>query len=228
MASKLRSFALALLAVLSMIGATSTVAQATPGVEVGESAILEGTASGGPLVWASGSRSVKCSEALLYNALAAGKTAELTVDPKEYPCKASFSGFEFPATYTSNHCEYTFQNMTTAGTSWTATMDILCENPGEEMEIHVYENELKHKEGKALCEVKIPPQQDRGTVVFSNMATSKPADITINMTLASMQFNISGPVLFCGTSSNNGTYTGVFTAHAKNLKGEAIPVTISP
>jgi hypothetical protein len=132
-----------------------------------------------------------------------------------------------PATFTSNHCEYTFQNMTTAGTSWTATVDILCENPGEEMEIHVYENALKHKENVSLCTVKIPPQQDLGTVVFSNMAASEPADITINFTLSKMQFNVSGSILLCGMSSSNATYNGVFTMHAENLKGKPIPLTIS-
>jgi hypothetical protein len=224
MIRNIRVFGFALVAAMAMSSLASSAAQAIPTVEVSEPAILLGTASEAP-VWASGSRTIKCAEAGISTTLTSN-TSELTVDPGEHACTASFFGVR-PATFTSNHCEYTFQNMTTAGTSWTATVDILCENPGEEMEIHVYENALKHKENVSLCTVKIPPQQDLGTVVFSNMAASEPADITINFTLSKMQFNVSGSILICGMSSSNATYNGIFTMHAENLKGKPIPLTIS-
>jgi hypothetical protein len=226
MIRNIKILSLALLAALSISAAMSAPAQAVPTFEVPEPAILEATVSGEkPPVWASGSRSIECPEAFIYTSLT-GNVNELTVDPKEYECEASFFG-KRPAEYTSNHCEYIFQNMTTAGSAWTATMDILCENVGEEMQIHVYENEVKHEKFESICTVGIPPQQNIGTVVFSNMTGSEPPDITINFTLSSMQFNVSGPIFFCGTSSSQGTYTGVYTMHAENLKGTPIPLGIS-
>jgi hypothetical protein len=225
MIRNIRVFGLSLVAGLAMTAVVVSAAQATPTIESSEPGIVEGTASEKPMLWAAGGRTVEC-EAPLYNAFG-GKQTELTVDPTDSPCTGTFAGKKGPATFVSNHCEYIYKNLATSGTSWTAQMDILCENPGEEMDISAYENEASHKAKKTLCTVQIPKQLNLGTVMFSNMTGSKPADVTINMTLSGIQLNISGPSFICGTSTNQGTYTGVYTLHAKNLGGELIPIWLS-
>jgi hypothetical protein len=224
MICKFKVLGVAVLAMGAMT-ALASPARATPKIEVSEHAVLIGVNSNGLHVLASGSRQIECDAAI--DGGLNGSTSELTVGPTFSNCKTLVFGLPRPTTFTPNHCEYTYQNMATAGTSWTATVDILCENPGEEMEAHVYENAGKHKENSSLCTVKVPPQQDIGTVVFSNMTGSEPADITIDMTLASMQFNVTGPAFTCGTSSSNATYTGEFTMHATNTSNKAIPIGIS-
>jgi hypothetical protein len=225
MTRKIRALGLSLLALAAIGATTSSAAEAVPKIEVSEHAVLIGVNSKGKHVLASGSRQLECDAAI--DGGLSGSTSELTVAPTFSNCQALVFGLPRPATFTPNHCEYTYQNMQTAGTSWTATVDILCENPGEEMEAHIYENEGKHKEKASLCTVKVPPQQDIGTVVFSNMTEASPADITIDMTLASMQYNVSGSAFICGTSSSNATYTGTFTMHATNTSNKAIPIGIS-
>lgn len=224
MTGRTRALGASLLAALAIAAAVAPAAVAQPKIEVSEHAILIGV-SGTPHVLASGSRKLEC-EAAVDGGLSSS-TSELTVAPTFSNCKANVFGLPRPATFTANHCEYTYQNMATAGTDWTATVDILCENPGEEMEAHIYESEAKHKEKSSLCTVRVPPQQDVGTVVFSNMTGSEPADITIDMTLASVQYNVTGSIFACGTSSSNATYTGTFTMHATNTSNKAIPIGIS-
>lgn len=224
MVRNIRVFGLSLVAGLALSAVVVSAAQATPTIESSEPGIVEGTAEKS-MVWGAGSRTIEC-QAPLYNAFE-GKQTQLTVDPTDSPCTASFLGVKRPATFVSNHCEYIYKNLATSGTSWTAQMDLLCENLGEEMDISVYEDEKKHKAHETLCTVSVPKQLGLGTVVFSNMTESKPADITINMTLSSIQINVSGPAFICGTSSNQGTYTGIYTMHAKNLKGTLIPLGLS-
>ncbi|HYJ22932.1 MAG TPA: hypothetical protein VEW07_13030 [Solirubrobacterales bacterium] len=99
-----------------------------------------------------GARYIECTEQSFATVLTEATTS-ITVSGGFSGCFAN-GLTAVPATVTMNQCDYIVE----ATSKTTGQISVTCPNPGEQIEVHVYENHVKHTENKPMCTYDIKPQ----------------------------------------------------------------------
>jgi len=238
---KLKAVGLALLAVLVMAVVGVSQASATNVTAGTYPATLTGsdinTAHGklNFLSFGINSRYIECTTASS-DATITDKTTKITIKPTYSNC---FSNgiTEVPSTVTMNKCDYTleFTTKTTAQTS------IDCEKAGEQIEVHIYENAVKHKNSheaftkvagfkdESMCTYDIKPQGPlKGVTVATVNKGTATEDLVVNFN-AMEKLKITstlGGVGLCGSVVGETTATlgGEFTYTGEDINNAHIPI----
>ena len=157
-----------------------------------------------------GNRAVSC------NTDALDGTIEKATDPVTFtPTYAGCFSNGLPATITMNGCDYTLAFTVPGSTGDPAgtgklTLQVDCPT-GKQIEIHIYENEVKHSENKPLCTYDIGPQFFVAAGTYHNRpGPPKDVELTLDANLAAK--STLGTKLLCGAAAE--------AAFAMSLKGE--------
>lgn len=185
MARICKTFGLAVSAVAALVAVMAPVAQAETGVLTAQQypAIVTGEQLGGASfdIGALPLRNVECTTSDLDSTLF-GPTDPVTFTPKYENCRSS-PGFT-PVTVTMNGCDYQvgFSRPGTTGfAATTGAMQARISCPeGQQIEIHVYEDSVRHAENVSTCTYDIGRQGFVPAGVYHNTAFGIPdVDATI-------------------------------------------------
>ncbi|HEV2790322.1 MAG TPA: hypothetical protein VGV69_03385, partial [Solirubrobacterales bacterium] len=178
-------------------------------------------------------RTVECVTSDLSSTIL-GPTDPITLKPRYENCRSQ-PGF-LPTTITTNGCDYSVgvsRPGTTGQPQTTGTMQtrIICP-PGQQLEIHVYENAVKHMENVSTCTYDVGTQAAVPGGIYHN-TEGPPADVlaTVNATFNGL--NTMGPVFLCGGMAFQNlpiTLTGNYTLKGfqdfEGMEGAQIPIDI--
>jgi hypothetical protein len=186
MMRKIKALGLAVGATLALSAALASAAQAETGVLTAQQfpAIVTGEQQGGPTfdIGAPPFRNVECGTSDL-DATLNGPTDPVTFTPTYENCRSE-PGFT-PVTITMNGCDYTVGFTRPGTTGWPVTTGglhawINCP-AGQQIEIHVYENAVRHAENVSTCTYDIGPQGPVPAGVYHNtFIAPQDVDLTIN------------------------------------------------
>lgn len=176
MIRKVKMLGLATVAVLALSAMVASAAQAATASLNAASypASLSGAQVGvNKFIIANGVRTVTCKTATFSGTISAAADP-VTLTPAYSECHAAPN--ELPATVTMNGCDYSLSANTTGAA---LTADLVCPT-GKDVEIHLYENATKHKEGSALCDYTVQAQTNLPAGTYSNGAGTVTANLKAN------------------------------------------------
>lgn len=185
MMRKIKALGIAVGATLALSAALASAAQAETGVLTAQQypAIVTGEQQGGPSfdIGEQPIRNVQCTTADLNSTLFA-PTDPATLTPTYENCRSE-PGFT-PVTVTMNGCDYQvgFSRPGTTGfPATTGAMQARISCPeGQQIEIHIYENSVRHAENVSMCTYDIGRQGFVPAGVYHNTALGIPdVDATI-------------------------------------------------
>ncbi|HYJ21926.1 MAG TPA: hypothetical protein VEW07_07885 [Solirubrobacterales bacterium] len=219
MNSKTKVLGLALIAVLALSAFSATASQGAVVTAGAYPATLTAkdvkTVHGelARLTTGNGARYLECSTATLAATISEAKT-EVEITPTYSEC---FSNglTTVPATITVNGCTFKLHATTTA--SGQAT--VVCP-AGKQIEVHVYENAVKHEENKPLCTYDIAAQGPITGAKLGVVNAGKANEgISVNLNeLAKFNFTSTmGPLSVCGVNATSG-----HAATTGSLRGEYV------
>lgn len=219
MARILKTLGLVVSAVAAMVAVMAPAAQAETGELTAEQfpAIVTGQQVGAGPTFDIGEgpfKTVTCASQL--NATLIGAADPVTFMPTYAACNSA----GMPVTVTTNGCDYRFRFTQAGTTGWqedTGEMQagILCP-PGRQIEIHIYENAMKHAENVSLCTYDVLPQPPVQAGVYHNKA-GMPGDVEATVRARFTAVNTIGPAMVCGAAAFNHipvTLTGTYTMRA--------------
>lgn len=161
---------------------------------------------------------VNCGPAKL-DATIEGPTDPVTFRPTYNVCSAG--GGALPVTVTMNGCDYQLGFTKPGSTEMPETTGriraaIACPD-GQAIQIHVYENAMRHAEGVSLCTYHIAPQGPVPAGIYHNTAGMPPhVDANINAQFTARR--TAGAEMVCGGNMFNQhlpiTLTGNYTLRA--------------
>lgn len=235
----LKTLGLAAVAVAALIAVMAPVAQAQTGVLTTPiyPSIVTGQQQGG-VTWDIGEQplhQVTCNSKL--DATLVGPTDPVTFTPTYGACISDPAGT--PTTVTTNGCDYVIGFTKPGTTGWgptTGALQAWLNCPvGQQIEIHVYENGVRHAENVSTCTYDIPPQGPVPAGVHHNTNIGIPdVDLTINAKFTATSTIGAGGML-CGgdpiTQHLPITLTGNYTLRAfEDLggwnEGAQIPIDV--
>jgi hypothetical protein len=179
-------------------------------------------------------RTVSCATSDL-NATIVGPSDPVTFKPIYEGCISEPGGF--PATVTTNGCDYLFgvSKPTTTGieSPTTGRLQAWLNCPvGQQLEIHVYENAAMHAANASTCTYDVGPQGPVPAGIYHN-TPGPPSDVlaTVNATFNGL--NTIGPAFICGANAFENipvTLTGQYTLRGyqdfAGVEGAQIPIWI--
>jgi hypothetical protein len=230
MRHKLEVLALTVVAVLATGAALAASAQAQPKFTAAEYPVkLEGESTGISTIFNLGGTEAKCSKTTLEGGLEEA-TSVILISRTYSGCTMKIGGVTYSATITDNEC--TFRLTATEKVdeiTYEAHVDIVCP-VGKELEIHVFETEITHKENKPMCTYGIPPVANLTSVQLKDIEEKgKATDIEVrpNPVKGIPYERTAGTLLKCGGEfAENGTYTGSTTMIGRNQGGEKINIDV--
>jgi hypothetical protein len=232
---KLKALGLAACAVAAMTAVMAPAAQAETGAltAVEFPAIVTGEQAPGVTfdIGAGPARTVECTTSDLTSTLV-GPTDPVTFKPIYGNCRSE-PGF-LPTTVTTNGCDYRIGvtkpgSTGTPATTGTMQASLVCP-PGQQLEIHVYENAAKHVENISTCTYDVGPQGPVPAGIYHNTPAG---DVlaTVNATFNGL--NTMGPVFLCGGMAFQNlpvTLTGDYTLRGfqdfGGMEGAQIPLHV--
>lgn len=237
MMRKIKALGLAVAATLALSAMFVSAAQAEPGLLTAEQfpAIVTGEqGAGATFDLGEGGAAVGCAVSKLDATLVA-PASPVTFRPTYANCVAQPGGL--PATVTTNGCHYRLgftQPGTTGFPETTGAMAAAIVCPaGQQIEIHVYANAMRHEENVSMCTFDVLPQPPVQAGVYHNNA-GMPDDV-----LATVQARFTGdstisPGMMCPGNMMNGhlpvTLTGNYTLRAfedmNEVEGAQIPLDV--
>lgn len=239
MMRKIKTLGLLVGATLALSAALASAAQAETGVLTAQQfpAIVTAEQQGGPTfdIGEPPIQNVECVTSDL-DATLVGPTDPVTFTPTYENCRSQ-PGFT-PVTITMNGCDYQlgFSRPGTTGTPITTGLiqaRISCP-VGQQIQIHVYENSVRHAENVSTCTYDIGPQGFVPAGVYHNtMAGIADVDLTINAKFtARSTLGVGG--MICGgdpiTQHLPITLTGNYTLRGfqdfGGVEGAQIPVDV--
>ncbi len=222
MTHRLKALGLAVVAVLSMSAVLASAAQAETGVLTPQvpPAIVTGEQLGGGITFDIGAaplKTVSCGTSDL-DATLFGPMDPVTFTPTYEGC-TSLPGFQ-PVTVTTNGCDYTLGFTRPGSTNdppGTGKLTAGIDCPvGQQIEIHIYENAVKHAENVSLCTYDIGPQAPVPAGTY-HARMGPPADIEATIE-ARFTAKSTIPLGGCGGMLPNQhlpiTLTGTYTLRA--------------
>jgi hypothetical protein len=220
MIRSLKAFGLALIAMCAISAMTASAAQALPELTASEHGTIEGSQIGSHELKV-GSRWVICEETKFTGDNVATSQTSLTVTAEYQKCKTTpIFGISLFVTLTMNGCDYVFHSVGIDGSTYTATMDIVCP-AGKQIEAHFYSNSTHTNEH---CTITIGPQTGLTTNEITNLAGS-PNDMLIHHDIG-LNVMIHGSKIVCGEGAT-ATYQGTTTLEARNTGGAQVGLTAS-
>ncbi|HEV2856880.1 MAG TPA: hypothetical protein VGW80_00560 [Solirubrobacterales bacterium] len=181
-----------------------------------------------------GARNVECATSDL-NGTLVGPTDPVTLKPIYANCISQPGAL--PVTITPNGCDYLF-GVSKPGTTGveSATTGRLqawlnCP-PGQQLEIHIYENVNKHAANVSTCTYDVPSQGPVPAGIYHNVAGG-PGDVlaTVNATFNAL--STIGPPAFCGANAFEpipvqltGNYTLKGFQDFGGMEGMQIPIWV--
>ncbi|HEX5982720.1 MAG TPA: hypothetical protein VFY69_00795 [Solirubrobacterales bacterium] len=234
----LKSLGLALAAMAALVAMMAPAAQAETGALTAPlfPAIVTGNQQPGPTfdIGEGPLKQVGCGVSRLDSTLL-GPTDPVTFQPTYLNCIAEPGAM--PVTITLNGCDYSIGFTRPGTTGWpegTGTMQASINCPPEQqIEIHVYENAMRHAENVSLCTYDIRPQGPVPAGVYHNrvgMPNDVEATVQANFTAQST----IGPAAICGGNAFNqhlpirltGTYTLRAFEDINGVEGAPIPLDV--
>ena len=229
MIRKLKALGLAVCAVAAITAVAAPAAQAETGALTpffGGPTIITGAQEQGPVfdIGPGPTRTVECVTSDLDSTIF-GPTDPVTFKPTYENCRSN-PNFR-PTTITTNGCDYSFGfgKPGTTGqpiTTGTLQVSLVCP-PGQQLEVHVYENAVKHVENISTCTYDVPSQGPVAAGVYHN-TPGPPADVLMTVNANFVALNTIGPVFLCGGMAFQNipfTLTGNYTLRGfEDLGGE--------
>ncbi len=170
MIRNLKGLALGFLAMLMQAFAPAVVQAESPAfISAGKyPAIIDGEQEGQLTVFTRGARTITCEVADLHAEIAsAGSGQTITAFPIYENCHVRAFIAGIPATVTMNSCHFLFYLTADASNTFTSISDLVCE-PGDVVEIHVYNNHADHTAGTSQCTYTFGPQSGKTTIELTN------------------------------------------------------------
>lgn len=233
----LKALGLAITAAAAIVAIMAPAAQAETGVLTAPQypAILTGEQLGG-VTWDIGEplvHEVTCASTL--DGTITRSMDPVTFTPTYENCISDPAAT--PTTVTTNGCDYNI-GFTRPGTTGqpltTGTMQAWINCPvGQQIEIHVYENAIRHAENISLCTYDIPAQGPVEAGVYHNrFAMPRDVDLTVNAKFTAT--STIGPEFVCGGELPlqhlpirlTGTYTLRAYQDFGGVEGAQIPVDV--
>lgn len=160
----------------------------------------------------------------------------VTLKPVYANCISEPGGF--PATVTTNNCDYRLgvsRPMTTGiefPTTGRMQASLFCP-AGEQLEIHVYENAAMHAAGVSTCRYDVAPQGPVNGGIYHNTPGAAPTDVLATVDATFNGLNTLGPAFICAAGAfemTPVTLTGNYTLKGFTdfgfVEGPQIPITI--
>lgn len=181
-----------------------------------------------------GARNVECATSDL-NGTIFGPTDPVTLKPLYANCISQPGAL--PVTITANGCDYSF-GVSKPGTTLiesptTGKMQVWLNcPPGQQLEIHIYENPVRHGENISTCTYDVPPQGPVPAGIYHNVAGA-PSDIVATVNAPFNALSTIGPAAFCGANAFENLpirHTGNYTMRGYQdfgfVEGAQIPIDI--
>jgi hypothetical protein len=233
----LKSLGLAVAAVAALVAVMAPAAHAETGAltPFGGPTIITGVQGPGPVfdIGPGPTRTVECTTSDLDSTIL-GPADPVTFKPTYENCRSE-PGFR-PTTVTTNGCDYRigFGRPGTTGqppTTGTLQASIVCP-PGQQLEVHVYENAARHAENISMCTYDVPAQGPIPAGVYHNVP-GPPADVQLTLNANFFALNTMGPAFICGGMAFQNipfTLTGDYTlrgfADQNGEEGPPIPIHV--
>lgn len=233
----LKALGLATVAMAALVAVMAPAAQAETGALTAAEfpAIVTGAQGPGPVfdIGPGPTRTVECATSDLASTLV-GPTDPATFVPTYGGCHSE-PGFR-PTTVTTNGCDYRvgFGRPGTTGqpqTTGTLQASIVCP-PGQQLEVHVYENAVQHAENISTCTYDVPSQGPVPAGIYHNTA-GPPADVLLTLNANFVALNTMGPAFLCGGMAFQNipfTLTGDYTLTGfqdfGGVEGAQIPLDV--
>lgn len=230
----LKTLGLAVAAMAALVATMAPAAQAEPGLLTAQQfpAFVTGQQQPQPGVTfdigAGPLKVVSCGVSQL-DATLVGPANPVTFRPTYGNCVAQPEAM--PVTITMNGCDYRFgftKPGSTGAPATTGTMQAAIACPDGQIQIHVYENAMRHAENMSLCTYDIGPQEPVPAGIYHNTA-GMPAHVTATVS-ATFTAVATGPAMICGGNAFNQhlpiTLTGTYTMRAfeDNNEVEGAPI----
>lgn len=237
-----KALGLALLAALALSAVASSVAQAaevTAPTYPANLTVKDAQTEHGKLTRftiGNGARFIECTVANLTGTLTGEKASREKVTTHATFENCFANGLTaVPVTVTMNGCDLTLNISLTS-----ATLSVMCPHTAEDpvtkktlqhaIQIHIYENEAKHKENKPLCTYDITDEkgtinQNLGAISIAAGETDKVADLTLGVNLKEIRTTSTlGAAGLCGIASGvtgNSSLVGAYTVTGETSAGVA-------
>jgi hypothetical protein len=236
MVRKLKALGLAACAIAAMTAVLAPAAQAETGALTAAAypTIVTGEQAPGVTfdIGAGPAWRVECTTSDL-NSTLAGPTDPVTLKPIYNNCRSE-PGFR-PTTVATNGCDYNLGVSKPGTTEQPETtgrmqMRLVCP-PGQQLEIHVYENAAKHVENVSTCTYDVGPQGPIPAGIYHNTPA---ADVLATMNATFNGLNTMGPMFLCGgmafqnipvALTGNYTMRGFFEMEP-GVEGAQVPIDI--
>jgi hypothetical protein len=179
-------------------------------------------------------RNIECATSDL-NSTLVGPTDPVTMKPIYANCVSQPGAL--PATVTTNGCDYTVgvSKPGTTGIESPTTgrlhVSLNCP-PGQQLEIHIYENPARHGENISTCTYDIPAQGPVPAGVYHNVPVA-PSDILATVNAQFNALSTIGPPAICGANAFEALpikLTGNYTLRGYQdfgfVEGAQIPIVI--
>ncbi len=235
----LKALGIALAAVATMVAVAAPAAQAETGALTAAQypAFITSEQGPGPVfdIGANPVRTVTCATSDL-NATIFGPADPVTLKPIYGGCFSEPGGF--PATVTTNNCDYRI------GVSKPNTTGIVSPNTGrlhaslvcpagQQLEIHVYENPAMHAANVSTCTYDVAPQGPVPAGIYHNIPGAVPTDVLATVDATFNGLSTIGPAFICGGNAFENvpvTLTGNYTLKGYQdlgfVEGEPQPIVI--
>lgn len=235
----LRALGLSLGAMAALVAVMAPAAQAETGTLTATEypAFITGEQFGNVTfdIGAGPARIVECAVSKMDSTITA-PADPVTFKPSYTNCISNPGGV--PATVTVNNCDYGFgvskPNTTGIETATTGRLGAALNcPPGQQLEIHVYENAAKHMENVTTCRYDVAAQGPVQAGIYHNVAAN-PADILATVNATFNMLNTQGPMMICGGMAFQNmpiTLTGKYTLKGYQdlgiaMEGAQIPIDI--
>jgi len=150
----------ALVAIIALSAMSASAAQATKFTSANYPATATGSSTAD--VFDAFGSTIQCTNNTFTSGSLAAASESLTVNASYKNCSAFGA---LPATVNMTTCDFLF---TTSG-----KVHVKCTTAGDAIDVNIYASKAAHEEGKApICIVKIPAQENLGTVTYTNSGSS--------------------------------------------------------
>lgn len=155
-----------------------------------------------------GNRFLSCEEASLGGTLSESAT-QLGLTPTFQGCTMTIFGNPYPTTASVNGCHYGL-NVLDAGPPYSGSLDIVCSNEGDGIEIKTYETvAMQESGGTTMCTYKISPQSGLQGVGLETVGSGSSRSVDLDFALEGVSVTrLSGALANCGAKNAVGTITG--------------------
>lgn len=181
-----------------------------------------------------GARNVECATSDLNGTIGA-PADPVTLKPIYANCVSNPGAL--PVTVTTNGCDYSF-GVSKPGTTLiesptTGRLHVSLTCPaGQQLEIHIYENAVKHGENISTCTYDVPSQGPVFAGIYHNVAGA-PGDVVATVNAPLNALSTIGPAAICGANAFEALpikLTGNYTLRGYQdfgfVEGAQIPIVI--